>query len=152
MKKTLLLAALLLFSLAHSQTTNEEYNYLTIGYENSLELGLELKDGYSITEIHTNTIEDKYKYTYFKFYEIATKTTNAILIKSDKIKDHVIVKTNYICLPLNNKELHKRYFEEVSKLGFKTSYYYNLSLSLFLSEYYSKTENKNDLKNDLKTP
>ena len=59
MKQTCLsIAALIFFStLSFSQTTMEEYNYISKGYKIQLESGLDMKRGYKIIDIETFKVE-----------------------------------------------------------------------------------------------
>jgi len=47
----LTLTMLFAFSVAHGQTTQEEYNYITKGYKVQVESGLDMKKGYTLVDL-----------------------------------------------------------------------------------------------------
>lgn len=50
---TLFISAFVFYTNVNSQTTQEEYNYVTKGYKVQIESGLDMKKGYEITPIDT---------------------------------------------------------------------------------------------------
>lgn len=60
MKKTILTAILVLvFMAGHSQTSLEEYNYITKGYQTQIEQGLDMKKGYELNKINSVTVKER---------------------------------------------------------------------------------------------
>ena len=73
----LLISILLMVSLTtFSQTTLEEYNYVTKGYKIQQESGLDIKKGYSMVEIDENHSTDR-KATLYKFNKLGTTKEKA---------------------------------------------------------------------------
>ena len=59
MKKLTIAIMLMLCSFVLiSQTTMEEYNYITKGYKIMLESGLDLKEGYEIKDYYTHKVSE----------------------------------------------------------------------------------------------
>uniref|UniRef100_UPI004048A3AB hypothetical protein n=1 Tax=Flavobacterium sp. TaxID=239 RepID=UPI004048A3AB len=109
--KKILLSFLLLFSVTlFSQdkiiTSEEEYKFLTKGYQIYLENGSDFKAGYELVKLTENNT-DGYTITYHKFNDTNIKKTKALLIIIEKKKDKY-----YLCLPFNNNDLLKKYILE----------------------------------------
>ena len=94
-------AAIILMSrVSFSQTTLEEYNYVTKGYKVQIESGLDMKKGYRFEDIHTIHIQYSdgiERETQFKaLFKEGQKQPSAILCiyshSDDGMKD-------YICIP-----------------------------------------------------
>ncbi|WP_123812142.1 hypothetical protein [Mangrovimonas sp. DI 80] len=94
-------------------TSQEEYNYLTKGYPQAIELGLGIKEGYEF-----KTIKDfeyngfKLKYQYLIHTESQEKKALSIIVtklKSDR--------SEYLCLPFNNAELLTEYLKSINGIG-----------------------------------
>ena len=103
MKYTLSSSCLLFFVvIAFSQTTLEEYKYLTKGYKIQVESGLDIKEGYEMKYGHTTihrkssfnrNIEFKYLYRVEEEYPCAT-----LLIMERTDTDY----KDYLCIPAIN--------------------------------------------------
>lgn len=121
MKKTFLIICLL-FSLqnfAQISTSEEEYNYLTIGYPESLEKGLDFKQGYNLQKINSREWA-KLKLELFALND-NNNVTKAYLVtyfKNDNKKD----KLKFFCIPINNESLRKKYAYETSDLANRHAY------------------------------
>lgn len=92
-------------SMAVSQTTLEEYNYLTKGYKVQIESGLDMKDGYELKYAHTTTIRKKsfnraieFKYLY---RENDTIPCALLLILTRTDTDY----KDYLCIPSSNSTI-----------------------------------------------
>lgn len=113
--KKLMLAFLLLVGLQNYaqevSTSLEEYNYLTAGYPESIEKGLDFKKGYELQEFG-KVDQNDFKLTFYKFINQETNQTKAILIKLDRPKTMFKKGTHYICLPINNETLFNRFLLE----------------------------------------
>lgn len=113
--KKLFLAILFVFSsISFSQekliTSEEEYKFLTKGYQLYLENGSDFKAGYELVKLTENNT-DGYTITYHKFNDTKINKTKALLIVLHK-KD----KKTYLCLPFNNSDLLKKFIIEVESL------------------------------------
>jgi hypothetical protein len=142
MKKTFLFLTLLvsLISFSQEKTTNEEYNYLTEGYKISLETGADFKKGYELQKFEEDSYY-AYKITYYLFIHSESKKTKAILITIVKDKDKKD-KEEFLCLPMNNQELFKKFTDKTDNLGLNMKHYFNYSICKILSKSIEKINNK----------
>src|SRR4051812_48743792 len=91
-------------------TTEIEYNYLTKAYKTDMEEGRDIKNGYSIALLHKQTIKP-YEFQFYSFIRNDKKQTACILAI---VKNNSLIKSsNYFCIPINNTDLEKKYFEEL---------------------------------------
>ena len=147
----IILFTILLFtvSIVHSQTTQEEYDYLTKGYEESKRLGLDLKNGYTLEEIHKTDFE-KYVFTYYAFTHVDTNKLKAVLIECVKVKDGKDNKIKYLVLPLDNRKLIKCFADDAMGLGVSMGLLYDVSFaeftSVLLNRNYLITDTQTDTK------
>ena len=115
-------------------TTDEEYNYLTKGYELQLQNGSDFKSGYELKKIDEHK-SGGFIVTYSLMNELASKTTKAVSIVLTKEKDSKN-KVIYLCLPFNNTELLKKFVKDTESLGismkmvFEASLYVNFARSM----------------------
>jgi hypothetical protein len=107
--KKLVLAILLIAGLQiQSQTTIEEYNYLTKGYPESIVKGMDLKQGYTLTKIN----EKEWSNMQLAIYSFAENgKTKAYLLTKQIVGKQ---KIKYYCMPINNEELFNKYRYETS--------------------------------------
>jgi hypothetical protein len=105
MKKKITLLFMLFISVSYSQTTEQEYNYLTKGFKDAVDKGLDLKQGYELQDFYTHD-EQFYKFNFMLFIDIKTKKTKAILVIADS---KVWANRYYLCIPQDNPILYKRY-------------------------------------------
>ncbi len=141
MKKLLftLLFPLLAISQDKISTSEEEYNYLTQGYKLHLENGSDLKKGYVLNKVneYIGGMDNQFNISHYYFIETESNKTKAILfiVKKEKgDKD----KTKYLCLPINNNELFKKFRIDEVNLGLSMEYL----LSSYSMNEFSKTVNK----------
>jgi hypothetical protein len=120
MKNRLTLFASLLVLAASpglSQTTLDEYNYLTKGYKVQIESGLDMKSGYTfedVTESKVTSGDSSYTKTEFKaLIRKGEKKPCAILCIYSEVAMNRTQKTDYICIP------HTESTREVWALAFK---------------------------------
>lgn len=113
-------------------TTDEEYNYLTKGYEISLETGSDIKSGYKLNKFKEN-IYDNYTIEYYSFDELKTAKTKCILIvlKKEKSKKD---KAIYLCLPFNNQNLYQKFTKQKESLGLSMLIYLDYSIYALFSQ------------------
>lgn len=104
MKKIILLL-LFFVSVSYSQTTEQEYNYLTKGLRDAVEKGLDMKQGYELQDFYTHN-EASYTFNFRLFVDIKTKKTKAILVVADS---KLWGNRYFVCIPQGNSELSKRY-------------------------------------------
>lgn len=95
------------------KTTYEEYNFLTerYGYDDKVEM----LEGYELQDFFELTLE-KFNFNYKLFVEVNNGKTKAILITITKIKKKDD-KVRYLCMPINNGTLFKKFNSEAEGLG-----------------------------------
>ena len=124
-------------------TTEEEYNYLTRGYKEQIENGLDMKKGYDLIDrkIFTPSI-GLYSFTVKELYRKDEKEVAAILVIA---KSGVSGKDYYICIPYQNPLLVRRYWDLVNSFDHPLGTAYCVVLTSLLAEsisyYVSETFN-----------
>ncbi len=118
----LILIAVIGFSFlnsAFSQTTLEEYNYLTKGYKIQIESGLDMKKGYRFEDLHDNSVisnseKGPIKRTmHFKgLYREGENIPCAVLIIYNRLDNKF---RDYICIPHweSSKEIWNMCFDKI---------------------------------------
>lgn len=124
------------FSQKQVTTTDEEYNYLTQGYKVSLENGSDLKKGYELQKFDEETYAS-FEYNYYLFIHSESKKTKAILVTITKDKN----KKEYLCIPINNEELFKKFIDKTHEIGLNMKHYFNYSAYKLLSKSIDKLSN-----------
>ena len=128
MKKTFLIIAIALLSSIHSfsqTTTEDEYNYITIGYKTQVaDQGGDLKKGYKIKDLGKWGINfrDSAKVTFKAFYREGILKPIAIMAIFSQANS-----TEYYCIPtMNAKDLWEKTLGQVSEgqLSLKNSMRY----------------------------
>lgn len=112
-----------------AQTTDVEYNYLTKGYKETVEKGLDLKQGYELQDLYFHN-EVLYDFYFKLFNDSSTKKTKALLVVA-----HSKTWGNwyYLCIPLDNTELYKRYEKELNSWDSAILSSYSSALSKILA-------------------
>lgn len=87
---------------AQSQTTIEEYNYITRGYKDQLEKGLDMKKGYLFSEI--STIQTNERTATLKALNRIDSKGAKIIAAYMIIYKKVDAESEYICIPHPNSE------------------------------------------------
>jgi hypothetical protein len=101
MKKiTLLFILFTSFIYAQQSTTQEEYNYMSKGYQISLSSGLDVKKGYRIENITTSDVSP-YFFDFKAFVRDDNTLAGIILISTSKLWGNVY----YSAIPINNDDL-----------------------------------------------
>lgn len=99
-----------------AQTTQEEYNYLTEGYKEQLEKGLDVKRGYKFGEgkqVYVSGNDGKFT---FDFKPLIREVDNKVAAISVRIQvDKAINSDIFLCIPIDNPELQKQFEKTVSK-------------------------------------
>ncbi|RUT68749.1 hypothetical protein D0817_19225 [Flavobacterium cupreum] len=128
MKKITLLL-LLTFSLSYSQTTVEEYNYVTKGYAETISKGLDLKKGYSLTEVYHYT-DSNYDFLFQSLTNDRTKKTSCIMVIA-----HSLGWGNryYLCIPIGDSQLEEKYKYQLNLWDAPILSAYSLALSQILT-------------------
>ena len=136
----LLLVPAINFAQEKITTSEEEYKYLTEGLKIQQETGTDLKAGYELENIKEVTTNG-YTVSYSLFNHLESKKTKAIsiVLRKEKDKKDKIV---YLCLPLNNSELLKKYVTATENLGITMKSYYDLSIAAMFSSSIDKLRNK----------
>jgi hypothetical protein len=133
--------SVLIASRGLSQTTLEEYNYLTKGYKVQIESGLDMKSGYSfenVTESKVMSGDSSYVKTEFKgLIRKGEKKPCAILCIYSEVDANQIQKTDYICIPHteSTKEVWAMAFKKISEYTGDAANVLNLGL-MHLSAHY----------------
>lgn len=115
MKKLFTLIAIITLAFAsHSQTTQEEYNYITKGYKMQLDGGLDMKKGY--------TFDDVGEY-YITSGEVRRTCTFKALYRSNELKPCAIMLIykrsdnnflDFLCIPTGSDAvIWNQYFDKV---------------------------------------
>ncbi len=113
MKKLLFASFFIIGSFnAKSQTTIDEYNYLTKGLEVSIENGLDIKSGYSLEKFNERKVAD-YHFDFYHFLKGDAKYPAAISIIA---KSNVSGTTYFYCLPIDNNKLLALFYDKVNDL------------------------------------
>lgn len=114
MKYSLLLAFVLVAGAALAQTTQEEYNYLTEGYKEQLEKGLDTKRGYVFGPEQVISIDDgKFIFT---FKPLLRESENKLAAVSVRIQSNKAISSDiFLCIPVDNPTLQKEFEKQVGK-------------------------------------
>ncbi|NND63020.1 MAG: hypothetical protein HKN48_07465 [Flavobacteriaceae bacterium] len=86
----------------YSQTTNDEYNYVTKGYRAQIENGLPNKVGYDFEKINNygyKSAGKEYNLIFSKLVKTATNTTVAVMIEYEFIDPEGKKVVAYYCIP-----------------------------------------------------
>jgi hypothetical protein len=98
-----------------TQTTDEEYNYLTKGYKIQTESGLDMKKGYKFESMETIT-EDNYS---FKYQALIREGKNEVAGISVIITIRYAIgapKVYYLCIPVRNPNLLSLYANDLKTI------------------------------------
>ncbi len=132
MKTTLLVFAFTMTALIAycqpSPTTEEEYNYVTKGYQTQLSQGLDMKKGYSFKD-HGALVAGNYAFTFKILTRDAKKEMAAIMVIA---KSAVSGNSYYLCIPHGNPDLAKKYNESISNWDSAILLEYSRTLSTYL--------------------
>jgi hypothetical protein len=113
MKKLILFALLMVSLTTFSQTTLDEYNYVTKGYKIQLESGLDMKKGYSMVKVGGSYTEER-KATFYRFNKQGTTRGQARLVAYMIEYDRKGKPKEYYCVP------HKDSEKEIKSLFFQS--------------------------------
>lgn len=128
MKKITLLL-FLVTSFCFSQTTLEEYNYITKGYKIAIDSGLDLKSGYSLHDLYVYQ-DPLYVFDFKLFINDKTKKTSCVFVKANSL---MWGNKYYLCIPIDNPELNKKYESQLNSWDKAILSSYSLALSNILS-------------------
>lgn len=118
-------------------TTEDEYKYLTKGYLVAEEVGLDLKKGYLIEEL--GKVKDGN--CSFVFKALIREKENDLAGILVIVKSDLEEKPYSFCIPLNNADLMKRYFDDINALDSSMMQSYARVLSVYFGQaMYSKFE------------
>jgi hypothetical protein len=141
----ILVGALLLLGTLQclSQTTMEEYNYVTKGYKVQIESGLDMKQGYKFEDVTESTLvtgDSSYKKTEFKalFRRDESAPCAILCIFSDVLKNN-LQNTDYICIPHldSPKDIWALTYKKISEYSGESAHALTLGL-MHLASHYSK--------------
>ncbi len=122
------------FTILHAQTpppgtTEEEYNYATKGYKVQIESGLDMKKGYKLQDMG-EVPEGNYKFSFKLLMREEKEELAGIMVISHS---NVSGRTYYMCIPVNNPELYKRYWADLSLWDDSITKPYTFVLSTYFS-------------------
>lgn len=115
--------------IAIQPTTEEEYNYLTKGYRVQIESGLDMKKGYTFDDLGQENKVGNYSFQFKALIREEKKQVAGILVVT---KSAVSGKLYYFALPINNVDLLKRYWEDLSTWDLDVTRAYSYMLSVYL--------------------
>lgn len=93
-----------------ASTTQEEYNYLTKGYKETIEKGLDIKKGYLLNHIFEYSLSQNYTFTFKQFVrEQAKELAGTLVIAKSKVWGNVY----YICIPNEYGLLFEDYYKTI---------------------------------------
>ena len=127
-----------------SQTTMEEYNYITKGYKVQLESGLDMKQGYRFEDLNESSLasgDSSYKKTDFKaLYRRDESAPCAILCIFTNVVNGVTLNTDYICIPHldSSKDLWTMTYKKIAEYTGDSSSALTLGLMHLVTHYSSK--------------
>jgi len=94
-----------------ASTTEEEYNYVSIGYKNQIAGGYDMKKGYHFNQISNMQIGN-YVFTLKSLIREEKSEIAALLVIT---KSNISNRIYYLCIPHGSDELAKRYIDELYK-------------------------------------
>ncbi len=121
-----------------SQTTQDDYYYLTEGMKFRDQTGADFKSGHELKEAFKTALK-KTEFTFYLFNHIGTNTTKALSVKIVNTKKD---ETTYLCVPFDNATLYLEYFEDRKKLKGKADKYYDYVYTLFTTKYIQQKQNE----------
>ena len=133
------------FKKSEVKTTDEEYEFLTEHY--TKENNFELLDGYELKSFGFFDYE-KYRCEAKFLVESKTKNVKALLYIITKEKENED-KVRYLCLPINNEELFKKFTLKSEKIGLTMNEMLNYFSELMISSHLEQQYNLNN--KDIKT-
>ena len=138
--RKIIIGILFLFSVSYSfsQTTMEEYNYITKGYKIQTESGLDMKKGYRFEESINSDFSINGEIRFFKFKKLIKINENrvcAIMVIYSKF-GKVNMPVMYLCIPSKNSppEIWGLISEQIRTYGIELSQAYSWSLLQYLSK------------------
>lgn len=110
---------------ASSPTTEEEYNYLTVGYKVQKESGLDMKSGYKFIDLFDNTFSN-YHFTGKLLLRTNKNEAAGIMIETTS---NVSGRKYYFCIPYNNSTLYQRYLKDLDGWDYNITKAYSYIIS-----------------------
>ena len=128
MKKLPLLLTFFIFFSGYSQTTLEEYNYMTKGYRIQLESGLDTKKGYQVQDLLKISKND-YSFDFKTLTREADDELAGIMVLAySKVWDN----RYYLAIPIKNNDLYQRFEDDVERWDKKMTMAYAIAVSEML--------------------
>lgn len=133
MKALLFLIAFPVLSLAQvAPTTQEEYNYITKGYKETVEKGLDIKTGYAIKDAFDYAFNTNYE---FNFKQVLRTSTNEVAGTLVIAKSKLWSNTYYLCIPNDYGRLYEEYFKSIAVWDRAMLYEYFKAYSMYSIRY-----------------
>lgn len=127
---TIFLIGLFYCHLLNGQTTQEEYNFITKGYRFTIEYGLDMKQGYTMTPIKDYNFSTSFHANIMGLFRESGDLAGYLV----RVKDGTFDKD--ICIPTENstEDIWQQYDYVLQSLPLSTQRYYTIILSRFLSQ------------------
>ncbi|MFK7946960.1 MAG: hypothetical protein AB8G11_05175 [Saprospiraceae bacterium] len=132
--------------LTYGQTTQEEYNFITKGYRFTIDYGLDMKQGYTMTRLKDYNFSTSFHADIMGLFRVSGDLAGYLV----RIKDGTFNKD--ICIPTENSanDIWQQYDYLLQSLPLSTQRYYTIILSQFLSQktmIYANNTTKSDTLN-----
>jgi len=111
-------------------TTEEEYNYITKGYQTQISDGLDMKKGYHFKDMF-DVRRGNYQFTTKELFRESTDEVAGILVIA---KSFVSNRTYYLCIPHDNQILIERYWNDIGQWDREMSIMYSQVFTLGYGE------------------
>jgi hypothetical protein len=113
-----------------SPTTEEEYNYLTKGYQTQISEGLDMKKGYHLKDMATIR-QSNYEFALKMLIRESTNEIGGILVITKSLAWN---KVYYMCIPHGNQSLTNRYWADLNAWDRAISIAYGEIMSLLAGD------------------
>jgi len=124
---------MLVFTFSYSQTTEEEYNYLSFDYPEVEENELTPKKGYHLNEVDNYMYGSIISYKFYEFIYDETGDVKAYLIRIEKFKKNKANKKRFLCIPIGSEELTRKMISKRKLLGASMQLGLDIYYSVFIS-------------------
>lgn len=111
-------------------TTEDEYKYLIKGYLVQVDVGLDMKRGYLMQEMG-NVKDGSYSYDFKSLIREEKNELAAVLIV---IRSATLQSPYCLCIPQNNPDLMRRYFDDLNTLDSAMLHSYTRVLSAYFGQ------------------
>jgi hypothetical protein len=121
----LLLISACIEAFCQSPTTEEEFNYATKGYIESVSKGMDIKQGYIVQQMGDPYVSKKARFSLNLLIRKNSGELAGIIVVAKNIYSNRFV----TCIPINNDELAKRYFNDLAEWDIDMIRFYSQHIS-----------------------